>query len=194
MQPNEQMAMLSEIPRGRAGASEGARVGIPHATAHAHRRSACTALVARLPIQFTDLTIESLGSIDARPGYHAFKSMWPVGFLSHRVFFSVRGADVTSKYECRVGDGGESGPLFIVREEGSMFSASGKTSGAAWEQVVAAAGERHGKATVGKPLSGPMAFGFGIPEVAAAIEGMDGADACVKYYFQEQVAAGAVFP
>ena len=64
-----------DIPRGRAGASEGARVGLSHADASAAQFAHSDAFVASLPatIDGGGLRVLALGAVDARPTYHAFK-------------------------------------------------------------------------------------------------------------------------
>lgn len=63
-----------------------------------------------LPVQFEDFFVLSLGKVDARPSYHDFSQIWPVGYRScwHD---KVTG----SLFMCEVSDGGDSGPIFRVR-------------------------------------------------------------------------------
>ena len=186
-----------EIPRGRAGAFEGERIGLSHGVARRNREADYAALAADLPADIVpgELRLLSLGAIvDNKPGYHAFKFIWPQDYRSQRLYASVNGEGPTSWYECVILEGSTPSPLFRVRELApNGIVCEDKTASGAFGRVHEAALRRHPQLPP-RPPSGPEMFGFSLPQVVAAIEGMPSADKCVKYYFMEQRAGGAVFP
>jgi hypothetical protein len=61
-----------------------------------------------MPINLGGLTITSLGKIITdRPGFHSERYIWPIGFESHRTFFSMYSPGTKCTYTCRILDGGE---------------------------------------------------------------------------------------
>ncbi|PIA62058.1 hypothetical protein AQUCO_00200203v1 [Aquilegia coerulea] len=63
-----------------------------------------------LPVQYEDFYVLRLGEISVRPSYHIRTEIWPVGYQS-RWHDKITG----SLFTCDVCDGGDSGPLFMVR-------------------------------------------------------------------------------
>ncbi|XP_058188269.1 methyl-CpG-binding domain-containing protein 9 isoform X2 [Rhododendron vialii] len=63
----------------------------------------------RLPVQYEDFFVLSVGNVDNRPSYHNANQIWPAGYRScwHD---KVTG----SLFICDVSDGGDSGPVFRV--------------------------------------------------------------------------------
>lgn len=63
----------------------------------------------RLPVQYEDFFVLSVGKVDTRPSYHNPNQIWPAGYRScwHD---KVTG----SLFICDVSDGGDSGPVFKV--------------------------------------------------------------------------------
>ncbi|XP_050382693.1 methyl-CpG-binding domain-containing protein 9 isoform X2 [Argentina anserina] len=63
-----------------------------------------------LPVQFEDFFVLSLGEVDKRPSYHDSNLIWPIGYRScwhDRITGSL--------FICEVLDGGDSGPVFMIR-------------------------------------------------------------------------------
>ncbi|KAA3455958.1 methyl-CpG-binding domain-containing protein 9 [Gossypium australe] len=64
----------------------------------------------RLPVQFEDFYILSLGLIDMRPSYHDASVIFPIGYRS-----CWHDKITGSLFVCEVLDGGDSGPIFKIR-------------------------------------------------------------------------------
>ncbi|KAL3501199.1 hypothetical protein ACH5RR_035648 [Cinchona calisaya] len=62
------------------------------------------------PVQFEDFYLISAGVIDSRPSYHNTYQIWPVGYIS-----SWHDKITGSLFVFDIRDGGDSGPLFVVR-------------------------------------------------------------------------------
>ena len=69
-----------------------------------------------LPFKLGGITYHSLGKINPAPGFHSDKYIWPVGFTSSRIFFSIKNPDNKIRYMSRIVDGGD-GPKVSLLEE-----------------------------------------------------------------------------
>lgn len=186
------------------GALEGQRLGITHESARAKRIPECQALLAKLPAEVAPgLVISSLGTVDPRPAFHAFKFIWPLGFRSAFKFMDIADPSKVAVYEQSIEDSGQDGgwPLFRLTRlgDGSAagsdggWSTTAKTASICWATLHKALAAKNAEG-LPPPPNGPEAFGFGLLDVAKAIEGLEGADKCLKYYFLEQREAGARLP
>lgn len=134
-----------------------------------------------LPLNLGILTVTSLGRvISDRPGFHSKRYIWPVGFESHRQYWSTVDSESQTTYVSRIVDGGDAPQFEILPSDipGRIFTSP--TSTGAWSAVIKAANQiRHKDAS--NTASGPDYFGFSHPIVAKLIEELPGADHCTSY-------------
>jgi len=159
--------------------------------------------------------VVSLGLLmEPTASFHDAAFIFPPGFSSRRVFADVwrgGGSGAKALYKCDIQfrDGGAADALVfqITRLSGDcrgdggggggtpgvwMGSTADAACGALFRDAFDAG--RSVEARGLGPPSGPAFFGFGVPVVQRAIEGMHLADTCTAYFFLAQRARGALLP
>ena len=150
-----------------------------------------------LPIQLgPNVSVLSLGSIPAENPtlYHKTDILYPVGFLSRRLYTSIRNPLVKETYESSIVQS-PNGPIFRVRlpkrneeEEDIVFEEVSASK--AWLNVLHAVNKRRkeiGETPRGSAISGPEMYGIGNNEthrtIKALMEGVDNVLLCKDYVF-----------
>lgn len=89
------------------------------------------------------------------------------------------------EYTSEILSGGPRGPLFSVTASDDPDNPiQGSTATACWSTIlnkVRKERTRQGLGKTGTAVSGPEFFGYAMPEIAACIEGLDGAETCKNY-------------
>ena len=145
-----------------------------------------------LPIQLgPNVSVISLGSIPAENStlYHKTDILYPVGFLSRRLYTSIRTIKDTMKAPLSVSNG----PIFRAitqtrdQEEDILEEVSASK---AWLNVLHAVNKRRkeiGETPRGSAISGPEMYGIGNNEthktIKALMEGVDNVLLCKDYVF-----------
>ncbi|KAK8805133.1 hypothetical protein WA588_000077, partial [Blastocystis sp. NMH] len=143
-----------------------------------------------LPLYFPRLIVRSLGRVvTCWPSYHDAQFIWPVGYHSQRTFLSFRDPSQMAVYTCIIADGGPEGPQFqVIAEDMPGRSVVARSATDAWLRVLKMLNDqelRMGREPTKFVVNGADAFGFGFPEIATCIEGLDGAELCTKYVFRK---------
>jgi hypothetical protein len=120
----------------------------------------------------------ALGSVLSEvPGYCDSSHVYPVGYQALRSFTSAKDASAQSDYHLEIRFGGlppQGGPLFVVKEFGSMSEFSGRSPTEVWKDVVSTV-RQAGK--LDQPdVDGDFMFGLSVPTVQVQIESLPGAD------------------
>ncbi len=151
----------------------------------------------QLPIQLGPaLSIVSLGAIPAVNAmlYHKTDILYPVGFLSQRLYVNIRNPTEKAMYESSI-IASPNGPIFRVRlpkrnmeEEDIIFEEISPSK--AWLNVLHAVNKRRkeiGEQPRGTAVSGPEMYGIGNNEshrtIKALMEGIDNVLLCEDYVF-----------
>ena len=104
---------------------------------------------------------------------------------STKVYFSYKEPAKHIEYTSEILSGGPRGPLFsVTASDGLDNPIQGSTATACWSTIlnkVRKERTRQGLGKTGTAVSGPEFFGYAMPEIAACIEGLDGADTCKNY-------------
>ena len=104
---------------------------------------------------------------------------------STKVYFSYKEPAKHIEYTSEILSGGPRGPLFSVTASDDLDNPiQGSTATACWSTIlnkVRKERTRQGLGKTGTAVSGPEFFGYAMPEIAACIEGLDGADTCKNY-------------
>ena len=104
---------------------------------------------------------------------------------STKVYFSYKEPAKHIEYTSEILSGGPRGPLFSVTASDDLDNPiQGSTTTACWSTIlnkVRKERTRQGLGKTGTAVSGPEFFGYAMPEIAACIEGLDGADTCKNY-------------
>ena len=163
-----------------------------------------------MPFVCDDVTILSYGKVKPHAKYHSSRYLWPIGFTSLRKFRSTRDPEKFVDYKATIVDNGDVGPLFCLECPVDDFSIYDSSSAKVWREVrqlalwpcvggvmalcvtpilclqVVALVYRQAaaKGLVLPPTAvhkGAVMFGYGIPQVAEAIEGLDNVPLCGRY-------------
>eukprot|EP01135_Chromosphaera_perkinsii_P000588 Nk52_evm9s128 gene=Nk52_evmTU9s128 len=135
-----------------------------------------------LPFKLGGITYHSLGKINPKPGFHSDKYIWPVGFTSSRIFFSIKNPDNKIRYMSRIVDD-EDGPKFEVSsEEDPEIVISGPSPTKSWATILRAVNEARKKPDARNSVSGPEYFGFAAPAVQELFQKLPNAEKCTTYY------------
>jgi hypothetical protein len=96
-------------------------------------------------------SVISLGHVvHDRSSFHTDKYLWPVGFVSTRLFASMIVPGKRVRYRCLITDGGDA-PLFSIEAEDDPGNAvTGKTATAVWTIVLKRVQEVKKEANVGR--------------------------------------------
>ena len=168
--------------------------------AHAKAQPLYDELLSKLPFACTGgTTVVALGSMEGcnPKRNHVFKFLFPGGFKSTKVYADVLSSSpgATVIYDSAIVTGPDGSHTFLTDRRGVGWGVRANTAGKCWAEVhKEVVGRGRGEEVGTTPPPGPEAFGFGLMEVLAALEGMPGTAACSRYYFLAQRKAGARFP
>ena len=116
-----------------------------------------------------------------RPTFHKSNTIWPVGFMSTRVYPSMVDPAQRVEYTSRIIDGGKA-PLFVVTASDLPDETiSNATASGAWVEVLERINDRKVQKRSKVTVSGPEMFGFADKMVKKMIEELPGVEGCVKY-------------
>ncbi|OHT03007.1 hypothetical protein TRFO_29714 [Tritrichomonas foetus] len=134
-----------------------------------------------LPISLSTTTfIYSFGKIvHDRPGYHAERYIYPVGFRSSKLAPSLSNPNYKVRWFSEIVDGGEN-PTFRVWQDGSENIFEGNSSSSAWIHALRTC--RHNKNV---SVSGPDAFLLTNPIVVYFLQKLPGANLCENYIMRD---------
>jgi hypothetical protein len=129
-----------------------------------------------LPLVLGDLTLESLGSIIPRVPYVTERHIWPVGFVSSRLFASMINPEMKVKYTSQIVESASSSsmgkPQFIITaEDDADHPIVAHSPSAAWRTVLKRVTPHSSSISV----SGTMRFGLAHPVVSHLIRELPGA-------------------
>lgn len=106
-------------------------------------------------------------------------------YRSTKIYFSYKQPSRHVEYTSEILSNGPRGPLFSVTAHDDPDNpVQGSTATACWSMVLGKVRKernRMGLGRTGTAVSGPEFFGYAMPEVAACIEGLDGAETCKNY-------------
>jgi hypothetical protein len=140
-----------------------------------------------LPIKLTAVMfVIDLGHIVTdRPGFHTNSYIYPAGFKSLRLYWSIVNPPQKIWYTSEIVDTGAKGPLFrVTLKDHPEISFEGNSPASAWRiiamRVIEASNGERGTVR----MSGPDCIGLSFPVVRYLIQRMDGAERCVNYVMQ----------
>jgi hypothetical protein len=70
-----------------------------------------------LPLQLNSITLISLGEISLKQGFHSEKYIYPIGFVSTKVYSSTKDPNGTTTYTCSILDGGDAPKFQIIPQD-----------------------------------------------------------------------------
>jgi len=133
----------------------------------------------KMPLVIGDLTIESLGTVVPRAPYVTEKHVYPVGFVSHRLYTSRVNPDKQVRYTSMIVDAGDR-PQFIVvpADEPEQPIISNESPSECWRVVLQhfLVSNDHDATTQKLAVSGHLRFGLTQPDVAGLIRDLPNAD------------------
>ena len=127
-----------------------------------------------LPATYGAITIVSLGVIRRDAAYASKHFIWPVGFKSFQLLPSLTAPSRLIRYTSEILSGDYNGPIFRVSSEEELDVQRWNAT-EAWADAAKYVESRLGRALFAS-VNGPDLFGFGIDEVALAIQHLPGAD------------------
>eukprot|EP00960_Hanusia_phi_P041756 755143-Hanusia_phi.AAC.2 len=141
-------------------------------------------------LQLGGLTVKRLGVIVwDRPAYHTKRFLFPVGFVSERLYASYRQPGQSTCYTCEILDGGERPNFRISVQDDTENPITAKSPTEAWkvvEQRVQALPTSHldqQRLPSGTRLCGAVYFGLAHPSVIRLLQGLAGANKCATFSF-----------
>ena len=110
-----------------------------------------------MPLIVKGVRVLSLGVIDfTRPQFHGPRTIWPIGFMSERSYFSTRDPLARVTYVSSIEDGG-TGPVFVVASADFSPPVRERKINLAWTEVQRRVNERKAE------LNAPRAAAVPIP-------------------------------
>jgi len=133
-------------------------------------------------------TIQSLGSITPRPGFHTRTYIWPINFTSTRFYSSMRDPSIKVSYTSKIVDTGVAPGFVIEAADDNTAEPTRKptvhaTASAAWLEILRIVNEKRPEASRRKKpsVSGPEMYGYSDTLVKLLITELTRADQCHKY-------------
>ncbi|KAI8096605.1 F/Y rich C-terminus-domain-containing protein [Halteromyces radiatus] len=135
-----------------------------------------------LPVTLGPLKLISLGKIiHDKPAYHCARHIYPLGYTVERIYMSMVDPDRQSTYTCKVEEGEDDEPLFVVYADDDPENVMyGKTATACWTMIARGANKVRRK-SCRNSISGPEYYGLANQVVRHLIEEMDHVDLLEKY-------------
>lgn len=159
-----------------------------------------------LPMRVRSVTVLSFGEIPANwSNYQCDKYIWPIGYKcgsrrrvrrrSLKSYFSYIEPSQHTEYTNEILSGGprvgvspsphSQGPVFrVTAADDPTHSFTASTPTGCWSSILQKVRVERSKMGLGKTgtaVSGPEFFGYAMPEIAACIEGLAGAETCKTY-------------
>eukprot|EP01114_Cavostelium_apophysatum_P023537 TRINITY_DN88_c0_g1_i1.p2 TRINITY_DN88_c0_g1~~TRINITY_DN88_c0_g1_i1.p2 ORF type:complete len:428 (-),score=122.24 TRINITY_DN88_c0_g1_i1:257-1540(-) len=142
----------------------------------------------RLPLVLGDLTVESLGTVVPRYPYVVDGQIWPVGYVSHRMFNSRLNQGKQVRYTSQIIDAGER-PQFIVTasDDPTHPIISNESPSACWRAILQHFMDNNDdhtsiSSTDKLSVSGRLRFGLTVPEVASLIRELPHAEKAFELF------------
>jgi len=133
----------------------------------------------KMPLIVGDLTVECLGTVVPRVPYVSETHVYPVGFVSHRMYTSRINPEKQVRYTSMVVDAGDR-PQFIVipSDEVDQPIISNESPSDCWRTILQhfIDSNDHDAVTQKLSVSGHLRFGLSQPDVAALIRDLPNGD------------------
>lgn len=145
-----------------------------------------TADDVELPFRCGVLTIYNWGRVDARPGFHTRKYMYPIGFKSSRLFQSYVDFSRKTEMVCEILDGGTE-PIFrLTPADAPSDHMDGPSGSHVWAQLLRRVNERRppDSKEIRTSISGPEYFGLSNQTVMSVLEFQEVSPQLQYYEFQ----------
>jgi len=125
----------------------------------------------KLPLVLGELVVENLGTIVPRAPYVTEKHVWPVGFLSSRLFSSMANPEKRVKYTSSIIDVGDKPQFVVTAEDDPSNPIISPTPSGAWrtvlKKVTGNGNQEESRKSVS--VSGALRFGLAHPIIASLI-------------------------
>jgi chromodomain-helicase-DNA-binding protein 7 len=132
------------------------------------------------------MVVSDLGHIVTdRPGFHTDSYIYPAGFKSSRLYFSVLNPSERIWYTSEIVDTGAELPLFrVTMNDHPEIFFEGNSPSSPWYHIVKHVMEAGGGESDTVRLTGRRCIGLSFPVIRYLIQGMKGAEKCVNYVMQ----------
>lgn len=134
------------------------------------------------PINMGFLTIHDLGEICFdRSGYHTENWIYPIGFVSTRIFGHIKDPEQKCVYTCKITDGGEF-PLFEIIPEADMeYAIAGPSPDLCHAALLQTINQNSDARHIDVRPLGEWFFGLGHPTVMTLMQASPNARKCLNF-------------
>jgi len=122
----------------------------------------------KLPLDFGDFILESIGTVIPRSPWVTEKHIWPVGFRISTMFTSMTNPEINVKYTCSIIESNDK-PVFVIYAEDEQKAIQSHSPCGAWKAVFRKLSS-HVVDTSRRSVNGTARFGLSNPIVNALIK------------------------